>query len=82
MDPIQVLEEINQVFQEILEKPDLRLRAEDTAADIDGWDSLSHMRLIGGIEKRYGIKFKLKEMMAFRSVGDICRTVQEKTSTS
>jgi len=42
---------------------------------VDGWDSFTHTQLIAAIEEHYGINFRLKEILNFKNVGDMCRAV-------
>ena len=41
------------------------------AAMVSEWDSLSHLVLINEIEQHFGTKFKLKELIAMNTVGDM-----------
>jgi len=45
---------------------------------VDGWDSLTNMRLITAIEKHYNIRFGLREILKFKHVGDLCASIQAK----
>ncbi len=45
--------------------------------DIREWDSLKHIMLITGIEKEFGIRFGLDDMLTMRTYGDICRAVEK-----
>lgn len=51
-----------------------------TANDIEGWDSLSHVNLILTIETRFGIVFSQKELLTFKSVGDLLASIRKKTA--
>ncbi len=42
-----------------------------TADDVDQWDSLNHLRLVTALEEFYGIKLKMREVMAMTSVSKI-----------
>ncbi|MCK4748984.1 MAG: acyl carrier protein [Bacteroidales bacterium] len=44
-----------------------------TASDIAAWNSLSHVMFIAGIERSFGIKFDLLQMIDMKSVSDIAR---------
>jgi acyl carrier protein len=76
------LEELNAVLCEVLDDPDLVIREEMTAQDVECWDSLSHVNLIVAVEIRFGIKFSQKELMALRNVGDLVSIIEKKTSPS
>jgi acyl carrier protein len=70
--------EMNLVFSRFFKRDDIVVDANTTAADVEGWDSLTHMQLIAELEKHFGTKFSLREIARFQNVGDICRVVQEK----
>ena len=42
-----------------------------TASDIASWDSLNHVMFMAAIEKSFGIKFDLLQMIGMKSLGDI-----------
>ncbi len=48
-----------------------------SAKDIREWDSLKHIMLITAIEKEFGIRFGLDDMLNMRTFGDICRAVEK-----
>ncbi len=47
------------------------------AKDIRGWDSLHHIMLVTAVEKEFGIRFGLDDMLNMRTFGDICRAVEK-----
>lgn len=69
---------LQQVFREVFNAPNLVLRAEMTAADVNGWDSLKHVELIMSVEAAFGIRFKTAEVAAMENVGALLRKVSEK----
>ena len=66
------------IFRDILKNENITLTPETTAKDVDGWDSLTNMRLITAIEKHYNIRFGLREILKFKHVGDLCASIQAK----
>jgi len=69
--------QLTDVFRKTFDKPDLEIRPEMTAADVDGWDSLTHVELISAVEKTFGLKFKLKEITKLQNVGDLIALVNK-----
>jgi acyl carrier protein len=65
------LQKLNEVFQEVFDDDELVVTLETTAADVDGWDSLMHVRLIICIEKAFHVRFSSSEVAALKSVGDL-----------
>jgi acyl carrier protein len=73
----QIIAELNQIFQDILDRPDVKLAPATTANDVEGWDSLTHIQLVVAIEKHFGIKFSAKEIRGFKNVGEMCDSVRQ-----
>jgi acyl carrier protein len=61
--------DLEQVFREVFGDDGIELRAETTADDIDGWDSLAHIDLIVAVERRFGVKFATAEISALKEEG-------------
>ena len=75
-DPI--LARLTPIFREVFDDDTLSLRPEMTASDVDGWDSLAHIRLILSVQKAFGIKFSAAEMSRLKNVGDLMTLTKHK----
>ena len=77
-------DDIQTVFREVFEDDHLVLRDEMTAADVEGWDSLTHINLIIAIEKKLGIKFATAEISRLsdqgQNIGTMLQLVKRKCS--
>lgn len=69
---------LQEVFRAVLDDPELVVTDELTAADVDGWDSLSHASLMFSIESEFGVTFSDAEMTSFDNVGQLIDRVEEK----
>ncbi len=78
MDRNEVIEKLSPIFREVFNEPNLELKDGMTAADVENWDSLTHMFMITKVEETFGIKFKLRELNKLKNVGDLCNTITEK----
>lgn len=78
LSTIEILQQCNQIFRDILENDDIVLRMDTTADEIEEWDSLTHIQLIVAVERHYKIKFSSAEINSFKNVGDLCDTVEKK----
>ncbi|MEO5571346.1 MAG: acyl carrier protein [Bacteroidia bacterium] len=78
METTDILNEVNTIFKRIFENDAIVINPETVADDIDEWDSLNHTIMIVEVETHFGVKFKLKEIMGFKNVGDMCRIVKIK----
>jgi acyl carrier protein len=75
---MNTMETLTDVFRQVFDDPEIELTPETTANDIEGWDSLSHINLIVAVETRFNIRFKQKEVVTFKNVGDLARCVESK----
>jgi acyl carrier protein len=80
MEDQEILLKLNDVVSSILKRK-VELNPASTAADVDGWDSLSHMMIINGVEKQFAVKFKLKEIMNFKNTGDLISCIRGKLAS-
>jgi acyl carrier protein len=71
---------LQRVFRDVFDMPELQIRSEMTADDIEYWDSLAHVSLIASIEAEFNIRFSLTEIQDLRNVGDLTSTIQRKLS--
>jgi acyl carrier protein len=71
MDKNQILEEVQEIFREVLDNEEIELQFNTTSDDVDEWDSLTHIQLIVAIEKHFKIKFTSVEIMGWKNVGEM-----------
>lgn len=74
----EIKEKLTTVFHEVFNDNTIVLRDDMTAADVENWDSLTHMLMITKVEEVFGIRFKLRELNKLKNVGDLCDTVLAK----
>ncbi len=72
----EILAKVKEAFVSVLEHDNFQLADETTADDVDGWESVTHMMIISEVEKSFGIKFKLMDLMNMNNVGDLIRTIE------
>lgn len=71
----EVLEKVSDIIREVFDDPDLVITDNTVAGDVDGWDSLMHITLIGTIEDEFDITFAMKEVVGFKNVGQLVDAV-------
>ena len=79
MNRNEVIEKLTPIFRKVFSEPNLELKDERTANEVERWDSLSHMMMITEVEKEFGIKFKLKDLNKMKQVGDLINLIESKT---
>lgn len=78
MNREEILSNVQVVFRNVLKDESLVLRDETVADDVEGWDSLTHVQLISEIEKFFNIKFSLREMLSWKTVGKMIDCIEKK----
>ena len=82
MDRNAVLEKLTEICRDVFEQDSLVITEETTAADVEGWDSLTHLTLINEIEETYDVEFTLDEVTGSKNVGELLtaliRHIEEK----
>ena len=74
----KILAELHPIFETAFKRSGLSLQLNTTMDDIEEWDSLNHAVLIDAIEKQYGLKFELMDMLGIHAVNDICEFIMKK----
>ncbi|MBQ8928402.1 MAG: acyl carrier protein [Oscillospiraceae bacterium] len=78
MNREDVLKRLTQVFRDVFDDEDIELTESTTAADIEDWDSLEHINLIGAVEKAFRMRFTMKEVSGMKNVGEMVTIVCER----
>lgn len=74
------MEKLTNIFREVFDDASLTISLATTADDVDGWDSLTHVNLILAVETAFHIRFVQKELLTFKNVGDLLRSIDSKIS--
>jgi acyl carrier protein len=78
MERNEIADRLTVIFRSVFNDYELVITDELTANDVANWDSLSHMLLIGEVEKSLGISFKLKELNKMKNVGNMMDIISSK----
>lgn len=66
-----IYEKLNEVFQDVFDDDSITVNAETTADDIEDWDSLEHINLVSAVEKEFGVKFTMSQVVGMKNVGEM-----------
>jgi acyl carrier protein len=76
MTEAQIYQQLAGIFADVFDDESIHVTSELSAKDVDGWDSLSHIRLILTIEKSFKIKFSTAEVGTLENVGDLVKLIR------
>ena len=67
----EIMDRLNAIFQDVFDDDSLTVTPSTTAKDVEDWDSLSHITLIGAVEDEFRMKFSMKEVVEMKDVGEM-----------
>jgi acyl carrier protein len=79
MEESQIYSRLGDIFQDVFDEDSIEVTPTLSAKDVDGWDSLTHIRLILTIEKAFKIKFSTSEIGKLENVGDLVKLIHART---
>jgi acyl carrier protein len=79
VDEAQIYERLTRLFQDIFDDDSISVTPELSAKDVDGWDSVTHIRLMLTVEKAFKIKFSTSEISNLKNMGDLVTLIKART---
>ncbi|HKX43776.1 MAG TPA: acyl carrier protein [Burkholderiaceae bacterium] len=70
--------QLTTIFRDVFDDDTIVVTPELTADDVDEWDSLSHIRLVLAVEKKFGLKFSAAEVGRLKNVGEFVALIDSK----
>lgn len=74
----EVFEEINLIFRDVFDDDSLVITDSTNSEDIEDWDSLEHINLVVAMEKRFNMKFNIKEVGKLKNVGEMADLIMSR----
>lgn len=78
MDKEKITAKLTEVFRDVFDNDELVIGDSTTADDIEEWDSLEHISLIGAVEKAFKMRFTMKEVSGMKNVGEMISILCER----
>lgn len=72
-----MLKKLISIFEEVFEIEDMEIAEETSSDDIEDWNSLNHLTLIGEVEQAFNIRFSMQEMLDMKSVKKILDIIEK-----
>ena len=77
-DRKEILRQIIDIFIDVLDNDKIVLNDLSTAADIEEWNSLTHILLVVAMEKHFNIRFKSREIQSWNNIADMIDSIMSK----
>ena len=78
MDKYDVIPRLTEVFRDVFGDDSIVISESTTSADIDDWDSIEHINLIGAVEDEFRMSFKMREVSGMKNVGEMISIICER----
>lgn len=73
----EVMERVADVIRDVFDDDQIQITDDTVAGDVEGWDSLMHITLIGTIEDEFDVKFAMKDVVGMKNVGQMVDLILE-----
>lgn len=78
MNMNDLIQRLNEVFRDVFGDDSISVTPSTTSDDIEDWDSIEHINLIGAVESEFGMRFKMREVSGMKNVGEMIAIIQER----
>jgi acyl carrier protein len=78
MDETEIYARLKPIFEDVFDEDAIAITPQLSANDVDGWDSLTHIRLLLTIEKQFKVKFSTSEIGKLANVGDLVALIRSR----
>jgi acyl carrier protein len=79
MDESDIYARLTDIFEDVFDDDSIVVTPALSAKDVDGWDSLTHIRLILTVEKAFRVKFSISEIGKMETLGDMVTLIKART---
>jgi acyl carrier protein len=74
----EIFTRLEEVFRDVFDDDSIKLSPDTTAADIEDWDSIEHINLVGAVEDEFGIRFSMGEVSGMKDVGEMAQIIAKR----
>ncbi len=74
----EIMEIVQDIFRDVFDDESLVITDSTNSSDIEDWDSLEHIALVVSMEKKFNLKFDLKEVNELANVGEMVDLIASK----
>ena len=74
----KIYQKLTGIFHDVFDDDTIVLSPELTAAGVEGWDSLTHIRLILSVERVFRVRFNAAEVARLKNVAEFVESIKAK----
>ncbi len=76
MDESDIYARLTEIIQDVFDDDSITVTPALSAKDVEGWDSLTHIRLMLTVEKAFKVKFSTSEIGKMERVSDLVTIIK------
>jgi acyl carrier protein len=77
VNKVEILGKITEVVRDQLDDDGVQLSVQTVSSDIEGWDSLAHVRILIAVEQAFGMRLTTTQIASIESVGELIDIIFE-----
>jgi acyl carrier protein len=78
LESTEIYGKLSPIFHDVFDDPTIVVDSELSASRVEGWDSLSHVRLMLTVERTFGVHFSASEIGGLKNVGELVQLLQSR----
>lgn len=71
----EILAKLQDIIRETVDNEDIEITNATVATDVDGWDSLAQVMIVGEIRNEFGVKLTSTEDTSLENVGAMVEAI-------
>ena len=71
------LTKVEEIVRNELDNDSIKLTLGTKASEVEGWDSLAHVRIVVAVEGAFGLRFDTGKITALKNVGELVALVEQ-----
>lgn len=76
---VVTIDQLGEIVRDVFDDDAAEITESTTAKDVDGWDSLNHIRFMVTVEQRFNVRFSSREVESLRNLGDLLKAINSKS---
>lgn len=72
----EILNQIEAIFQDLLDDEDAKITEETSRDNLEDWDSLFHMTLMASLTDEFGVSFTTEQIVESRDVKTLADCIE------
>jgi acyl carrier protein len=76
MEEASIYQRLQVIVCDVFDEDSICVTPQLSARDVDGWDSLAHIRLILSVERAFHVRFSTAEIGRLETMGDLVELIK------